>query len=306
LRLAHEAKPPIIHRDLKPANVLITRNGFLKVSDFGVAVDQREALLEGGGGTITYAPPELSSGAPATPAYDIYALGVTMLEFLRGRNPLNEVSARAREQGAATAARKGLGKPEKGTPYIEQYVGLEIERAKEKLARLEDPETGQPLVEQCAELKLAKRVQEALRRCLAIHPEDRYAGASELDQDLAACQTPAGQINRRVVTAQREAQNTLDAARQHLEWDDAEETARELLDLLKREPRNAEALFLLATVYEKQGKLEDACRRQKEGSEIKETSASLRRLAELYQAAGKQAKANTTLLRAELKETTEQ
>src|ERR671910_1136506 len=80
----------LVHCDLKPANLLVGPDGTVKVTDFGVAQalgqgqgDQRELLL----GTAGYLSPEQATGQPATPASDLYALGVVAYECLAGRRP---------------------------------------------------------------------------------------------------------------------------------------------------------------------------------------------------------------------------
>jgi eukaryotic-like serine/threonine-protein kinase len=85
---AHRAR--LVHCDLKPANLLICPDGTVKVTDFGVAQalgqgqgDQRELLM----GTAGYLSPEQATGQPATPASDLYALGVVAYECLAGRRP---------------------------------------------------------------------------------------------------------------------------------------------------------------------------------------------------------------------------
>jgi eukaryotic-like serine/threonine-protein kinase len=85
---AHRAG--LVHRDIKPANLLVRPDGLVKVTDFGVAQalgsqagDQHDGLL----GTAGYLSPEQATGQPATPASDVYALGVVAYECLAGRRP---------------------------------------------------------------------------------------------------------------------------------------------------------------------------------------------------------------------------
>jgi serine/threonine-protein kinase len=79
----------IIHRDIKPANIMLTPSG-AKVLDFGIATrtGQCDPLPEGTVlGTPAYLAPERLRGAPATPATDMYAVGVLLYQCLTGRLP---------------------------------------------------------------------------------------------------------------------------------------------------------------------------------------------------------------------------
>ncbi len=76
----------ILHCDVKPANLLVTDHGAVVVSDFGLARDAfgRSATA---GYTLPHVAPELLSGAPPSPASDVYSLGTTTWELLAGLPP---------------------------------------------------------------------------------------------------------------------------------------------------------------------------------------------------------------------------
>ncbi|MFC4564088.1 serine/threonine-protein kinase [Nocardiopsis mangrovi] len=80
----------VVHRDIKPGNLLVTEDGTVKLTDFGIARGNESVTLTQTGmvmGTAQYISPEQASGRPATFASDIYALGVVAYECLAGRPP---------------------------------------------------------------------------------------------------------------------------------------------------------------------------------------------------------------------------
>jgi Protein kinase domain len=107
--LAHAHASGILHRDIKPSNVLLTDGDRVsaRVLDFGLAqMAEAETLTEAGDvpGTLAYISPERLSGNEATPAADVWAVGVMLWEALAGRHPFWRGSmletARAIEAGA--------------------------------------------------------------------------------------------------------------------------------------------------------------------------------------------------------------
>jgi serine/threonine-protein kinase len=89
LQYAHEKG--IIHRDLKPSNLMITREGVLKLTDFGIAKDTDVTALTGQNstiGTAAYMSPEQCKGdKQLTNKSDLYSLGIVFYELLTGKKP---------------------------------------------------------------------------------------------------------------------------------------------------------------------------------------------------------------------------
>ncbi|HXF71003.1 MAG TPA: Stk1 family PASTA domain-containing Ser/Thr kinase [Actinomycetota bacterium] len=144
----------VIHRDVKPGNIMVTRDGRVKVMDFGIArladgadtVAQTAAVL----GTASYLSPEQARGEPVDARSDLYSLGVVLYEMLTGRPPFTGDSPVA-------VAFKHVN--EAPTPPS-------------KLAPDVPPD-----------------LEAVVMRCLAKNPANRYASAEELLADLERVRT---------------------------------------------------------------------------------------------------------------------
>ena len=81
----------IVHRDIKPSNIMVTANGQVKLTDFGIAHMVGGTRLTGSGviGTPAYMAPEQIQGQSITPAVDLWALGATLFDVAEGHNPFD-------------------------------------------------------------------------------------------------------------------------------------------------------------------------------------------------------------------------
>lgn len=200
---AHRAG--LVHCDVKSQNVLITRDSRVKVADFGIARAMSQSLPDDDylvWGTPQYFSPEQAAGEAATPASDVYAIGVIMFEMLTGRLPFEA------ESHTALAVKHMRETP----PPVTQFnpaVPLQVERviakvlSKEPAGRyrtadqfgrilttyrdssLED--TG-PVSDNSPLLQPAENIAE--RKTAYYQPEERTAPRRESMQDMATVYPP--------------------------------------------------------------------------------------------------------------------
>ncbi|MFE2755732.1 serine/threonine-protein kinase, partial [Actinosynnema sp. NPDC059335] len=96
LEAAHESG--VVHRDVKPGNVMVPARGTAKLTDFGIAQNLDDPRLTATGaliGSPAYMSPERLSGAQASPAWDLWALGATLFFATEGYGPFDRDSTSA-------------------------------------------------------------------------------------------------------------------------------------------------------------------------------------------------------------------
>jgi tetratricopeptide (TPR) repeat protein/tRNA A-37 threonylcarbamoyl transferase component Bud32 len=160
LALEHAHRQGVVHRDIKPANILLD-DSQAYVADFGVATalaGDEEKLTSTGlaVGTPSYMSPEQGTGGPIDRRTDIYALGCVLYEMLAGEPPFTGSTPQA---------------------VIAKCIA----------GRLPSLRTVRPTIEPAME--------EAILKALAPAPADRFAGAAQMADALAAASAPGGPEN---------------------------------------------------------------------------------------------------------------
>ena len=113
--LTEAHKRGLVHRDIKPGNIMITPDGKVKVTDFGIVSLQNEEsdITKTGAvlGTASYISPEQAQGKPVSFESDLYSLGTVLYELISGQPPFSGDSP------IATATKHLTDKPEKLSTY---------------------------------------------------------------------------------------------------------------------------------------------------------------------------------------------
>ena len=168
LAAAHAAH--VMHRDIKPGNLLIFGDDKVKITDFGVSRGMDQTTLTATGmvmGTAQYLAPELALGKAATPASDIYALGIIAFEAVAGKRPFTAPNAVDIAIAQVNEAVPPL--PDSVSPGMRELILLLLEKNPRKrphsaedlrrvLATMHVPDAAPPPVGPAPEAREAKRL----------------------------------------------------------------------------------------------------------------------------------------------------
>ena len=130
--LEHAHHHRIIHRDIKPANVMVSKQGEVKLMDFGIALDEDLDRVTRSGmmvGTPMYMAPEVVSGGQSTEQSDVYAVGAMLYQCLSGRKVFAHASA---ENIYALIASGKFPAIKKVAPHVPRALRRIVDRALQK------------------------------------------------------------------------------------------------------------------------------------------------------------------------------
>jgi serine/threonine protein kinase len=231
LHYAHEKRGPggeslhIVHRDVSPSNVLVSYDGAVKVSDFGIAkwAHQRTQTQEGAlKGKFAYMSPEQCRGKPLDARSDVFALGTILYELTTGEAPfaaatdfdiLNKIVAEApqppRWQGErpyppalAEIVMRALAREPSGRTPTAQALQVELETfARQERLEVSTVALGTLMQTLFAEDLASLREAQRAGKSLADHLAEREAGSTVTDSQRTA--TDAFAATRRVAPGQR-------------------------------------------------------------------------------------------------------
>ena len=126
-------KRDVIHRDIKPGNILVTKEGNIKILDFGIAqiISESDNKSKDYGGTIEYMSPEQVQGHKLDTRSDIYSLGVLFWQMLTGKAPydVNHLSPLDIKKNIVN---RSLGRMREIYPYISDGMQKLVDRATAK------------------------------------------------------------------------------------------------------------------------------------------------------------------------------
>jgi len=255
LQIAHDRG--LIHRDIKPSNIFVMEDDTAKVIDFGVVHLAGTHSVTGHKGTWQYMAPEQVDLKPATPASDLFSIGVVCYETLTGKKPF----ARSTPVQTAEALRTYIPPPASElNPAVTQLLSMVVHKAmaKEPIHRfvnardlgesLQKAFLNQP-IERFDPARIQPRIDRA-KKALAEGDEGFAAeilGGLEAEGNIGLEITLLrGQIQQR--TKQKKIRQLLESARTRVEQDEIPLALEKIQEVLSIDQENSDALALRSTV----------------------------------------------------------
>ena len=260
LQAAHEQG--LVHRDLKPSNIFVMDDDTVKIIDFGVVHLAGAESIKGIKGTLQYMAPEQIEMKGASPASDIFSLGVVCYQALTGRKPFG----RKTEAETVDAVMRHIPPPAcELNPLVSQIVSRVIHKAMAKApwhrfstARefsetLQKALNGQPI-----ERFDREKIQPRIERAKKAQMEGDYQFVSEILTELEA----EGNIDPEMTVLriqldqairQKSVRQLLEGARVRLEEDEFPLALQKIQEVLGIDPDNSDALHLRKEIEKQSG-----------------------------------------------------
>jgi eukaryotic-like serine/threonine-protein kinase len=258
LQAAHERG--LVHRDIKPSNIFVMDDDSVKVIDFGVAHMAETGLSVGVKGTLIYMASEQLQMKPATPASDIYSLGVVCYETLTRRRPFEG----GKESEIAEAILHAVPPPVSDlNPAVGQTLSRVIHKALAKQpwnrysSAKEFAETLQKgLHNDPIEFFDPTRIRPRIERATNAFEQGDLQFASEILGELESeghLDPAIPPLKRQISHAEKQKTigQLLESARTRFEHDEYPLSLQKIHDILELDPGNAPALGLKASIENK-------------------------------------------------------
>lgn len=251
LQAAHERG--LVHRDLKPSNIFVLEDDTAKIIDFGVVHLAGTDSFTGHKGTWQYMAPEQVTMGPATPASDIFSLGVVTYEALTGRKPFARKTAEETANAIRTFVPPTINEI---NPSINRLIGMVVHKAMAK----------QPL----HRFSSARDFSDTLRKALNNQPDSRFdrekiiprierarrafaEGDMGFALEILAELDAEGHVDTEIsvlrvqieqASRQKKIRQLLESARTRIEQDEIPLALEKIKEILQIDPGNSDAIAL--------------------------------------------------------------
>ena len=258
LQAAHERG--LIHRDIKPSNLFVMDDDSVKIIDFGVAHMVEAGLSVGAKGTLLYMAPEQLQMKPASPASDIYSLGVVCYEALTRRRPFDAPS----QNEIVDAVLRRIPPPACDlNPAISQPISRVVHKAMAKQpwnryasAREFSDTLQRGLRNEPIEAFNPARIQPRIERASKAYEQGDAQFALEILGELEAeghIDPAIAALRHRIEIATKQVTvgQLLESARMRFEHEEYPLALQKIQEILEVEPGNAQALGLKMSIENK-------------------------------------------------------